>query len=119
MYLSNIDIKKILKDMNFETPNADIPFDADEQIQICSIDLRLSTEFWRQKKVPYPIDLHKSKLAELSPRRHWKKLVLTPSKSITLQPNEFILGHTYEKFSIPEMYAGKVNTRKFFCKIRH
>lgn len=105
--------------MNFETPNADIPFDADEQIQICSIDLRLSTEFWRQKKVPYPIDLHKSKLAELSPRRHWKKLVLTPSKSITLQPNEFILGHTYEKFSIPEMYAGKVNTRKFFCKIRH
>ena len=117
MYLSNVDIRKVIEEMNFETFISTEPFDPDLQIQICSIDLRLSTEFWKQKTVRFPIDLRKSKLVELSPRRHWKKVVLAPDQSIILRPNEFILGHTLEKFTIPIKYAGKVNTRSDFARM--
>lgn len=117
MYLSNKDLKSILNEMAFETPNPDLPFNPDSQIQICSIDLRLSNEFWKQRKLQFPVDLHKSKLSELSPRRHWKKVVLPAEQSITLKPNEFILGHTYEKFTVPPRYAGKINTRSSFARM--
>ncbi len=117
MYLSNKDLKLTIDDMAFETPNPEFPFDAESQIQICSIDLRLSNEFWRQKKLRFPVDLHKSRLAELSPRRQWKKIVLSPEQSITLKPGEFILGHTYEKFTVPPKYAGKINTRSSFARM--
>lgn len=103
--------------MDFETPVTSIPFNPEEQVQLCSIDLRVSREFWRQKKVRYPIDLHRSKIAELSPLRHWKKIILTPDQAITLNPYEFILGHTYEKFTIPDGYAGKACTRSSFARL--
>jgi len=103
--------------MNFETYKNEEPSFQDTQVQQCSIDLTLSTEFWKQKKIRYPIDLRQNKLTELIPERHWKKLVLKKDESIIIRPNEFIFGHTHEKFTIPLKFAGKVNTRSSFARL--
>lgn len=117
MYLSNNEIKKIIDELSITVPDNNYPFVEDDQLQLCSIDLRISNVFWKQKKSRYPIDLHKNKLAELSPRRRWKKVVLNFDNYITLKPGEFILGQTFEKFKIPPEFAGKINTRSSYARL--
>jgi len=117
MYLSNKDLRRILQEMKFETPDPRYPFEENKQIQICSIDIRLGNVFWKQKKSHIAIDLRKSKLLEISPKRLWKKIELDYGSSITLKPGEMILGRTHERFSIPEGYAGKIITRSSYSRL--
>lgn len=118
MYLSKEDIIKLLPEMNFGTLESTKPdFDPESQIQICSIDLRISCEFWKQKRVKSAIDLDNAHIAELSPARHWKKITLAPGESLIIKPGEFILGHTHEKFYIPKKFAAKINTRSSFARM--
>ena len=118
MYLSKEDIMKILPEMNFGTLESTKPdFDAEAQVQICSIDVRISCEFWKQKKIKSAIDLDNAHIAELSPARHWEKITLKSGESLIIKPGEFILGHTHEKFYIPKKYAAKINTRSSFARM--
>ena len=116
MYLCDRDLRALLPAIRFETQNPDYPFLADDQIQPCSIDLRLDNVFWRQRSRGV-IDLRRSKLLELSPRHHWKKTVLKAGESITIKPGELLLGRTYEAFTIPSEYAGKLEGRSSFARM--
>jgi deoxycytidine triphosphate deaminase len=117
MYLIDKEIRELLPQLGIETDHPDHPFMADEQIQPCSIDIRLSNVFWLPENTRTKIDLRKSKLAEVSPRRHWKRIALKPNECHTIRPGEILLGRTYEKFSIPPICAGKIEGRSSFARM--
>jgi deoxycytidine triphosphate deaminase len=117
MYLIDKEIYEVLPDLNVETENPAYPFSAEQQVQPCSIDLRLSNVFWQAVSKSSIIDLRRSKLAEVSPRRHWRRVVLKPHESHTIRPGQIMLGRTYEKFSMPNQYAGKIEGRSSFSRM--
>jgi len=116
MYLTDKEIREKLDELKIECSNPKELFRPEEQIQPCSIDLRLDNVFWIPIK-RRTIDLRKSKLLELSPRRYWRKVILKAGESITLRPGELVLGRIYEKFTIPPDYAGKIEGRSSFARI--
>lgn len=117
MYLIDKEIREVLPQLNLEADNPDYPISAEEQIQPCSIDLRLSNVFWLPTSKRAVIDLRRSKLAEVSPRRHWRRVVLKPHESHTIRPGDILLGRTYEKFTMPHTYAGKLEGRSSFSRM--
>jgi deoxycytidine triphosphate deaminase len=116
MYLADTELKEKLKEMNIVSDSTDQPFSAQEQIQPCSIDLRLSNVFWIPRRIK-SLDLRKSALLELDPRRYWRKKVLKSQESITIRPGQLILGRVSEKFSIPTDCAGKIEGRSSFSRL--
>jgi len=116
MYLSDKDIMLKLDDLNFECNQVGQPFNQDEQIQPCSIDVRLDNVFWKSKKGK-PFDFRKSKLLELKPRRYWDKIVIKHDEFITIVPGEMLLGRIYEVFTIPSDCAGKIEGRSSFSRM--
>lgn len=116
MYLSDHDLKTILADLLISTDNPHFPFDPADRIQPCSIDFLLSNVFWKPTSRA-TIDLRKSKLLELSPRRHWRRAELKEGEFIVLKPGEYLLGRTYEKFHMPDKYAGKIEGRSSFARM--
>jgi deoxycytidine triphosphate deaminase len=116
MYLSDREIKARLEVIDFRAEGPDHPFRADDQIQPCSVDLRLDRLFWRQSRRG-SIDLRRSRLLELSPRRHWSRIELAPGESIALRPGEMLLGRTYESFTMPKALAGKLEGRSSFARM--
>lgn len=117
MYLIDKEIRDVLLHLNIETSHPEHPFLADEQIQPCSIDIRLSNIFWLPVNKRSKIDLRKSKLAEMSPRRHWRPITLKPNECHTIRPGEMLLGRTYEKFSMPSTLAGMIVGRSSFARM--
>lgn len=117
MYLSDHDIRRLLPQLGIETTEPDHPFREEEQIQPCSIDLRLSNVFWIPTSRKTNIDIRRSSLAEISPRHHWKRLILKPHECQTIKPGQIIFGRTYERFSLPEMCAGKLEGRSSFARM--
>lgn len=115
MYLSNIDIRTIIGDMNFVVDNPKYPFEPDKQIQLCSIDLRLSNVFWKMKKLRRPLDLRRS--FEFAPNKLWDQFVLREDETVVLKPGDMILGRTYEQFTVPSAYAGKIQTRSSYARL--
>ena len=116
MYLSDNDIRKILPSLNIETTNENFQFDPQSQIQPCSIDLRIDNIFWKNNSKS-TIDLRKSSLLKLSPRKLWKTITLTQFKSIVLRKGDFVLARVYEVFSIPPGYAGKISGRSSYGRM--
>jgi len=116
MYLIDRDIRGLLEQMDICTDNEEFPFLPDEQIQPCSVDLRLSNVFWVPTRRA-TIDLRKSRLLELSPRRYWKRVVLRSGECITLKPGKLLLGRIHEKFTIPVECAGKIEGRSSFARM--
>ena len=116
MYLCDRDIYKKLSEINFAVNNPDNPFVPDDQIQPCSVDLRLDNIFWIPRKI-YTIDLRKSKLLEIEPRRYYKKVTLKKGEHITLKPSKLLLGRIYEEFTIPDECAGKISGRSSFARL--
>lgn len=117
MYLIDRELYEALPQLNIQTDEPAHPFLPAEQIQPCSIDIRLSNIFWLPQKKRSTIDLRKSKLAEISPRRHWRRIAIKPNESYTIRPGEILLGRTYEKFSIPSVCAGKIEGRSSFARM--
>jgi len=117
MYLSDIDIRDVLGEMDIVCDDPQSPFDADAQIQPCSVDIRLSNVFWVPKHEVKGIDLRRTALLELDPRRYWKKRVLAPNASITLESGDMLLGRTCELFTIPRTCAGKIEGRSSFARM--
>ena len=114
-YLSDRDIKKLLPEINLDTGDTDRPF-SEDQIQPCSIDLRLDRVFWRQRRGG-ALDLRNAQLMEVEPRRHWQKRILKPAQGITIKPGQMVLGRTFESFTIPSGYAGKLEGRSSFARM--
>lgn len=119
MYLSNTELYNIVDSLNFETQDNLYPFSVNDQIRLCSIDIRLSTVFWYQRKLKYgqKIDLKHGKLYDISPSRLWRKKIYGFEDKINLKPGEMIIGQTFEKFTIPKKYAGKIITRSSFTRL--
>jgi len=116
MYLSDKEIISKLSEIKFECSDTLEPFNPTEQIQPCSVDIRLDNVFWKFKKVR-KIDFRKRKLMELEPRRFWKRIVIDKGESIDLKPGELLLGRIYEKFTIPNDCAGKIEGRSSFSRM--
>ncbi|MCH8800389.1 MAG: dCTP deaminase [Chloroflexi bacterium] len=117
MYLTNTELQKIHPEVIVECANPAFPFQPEEQIRVCSIDIRIDRIFWRMKRLRSPVHLTRNKLLEISPRRWWKKVVLDDQGSIKIKPGEFILGRTYEKISIPDNLAGRIMTRSSYSRL--
>lgn len=117
MYLSDKDIMDVLDEMNVVSDDPTSPFDPKNQIQPCSVDIRLSNVFWVPRREVKKIDLRRTALLELDPRRYWKKRVLSPNSSITLKPGQMLLARTCEQFTIPKQCAGKIEGRSSFSRM--
>lgn len=115
MYLCDAEIRAKLGEMDI-VADAVTPFSADNQVQPCSIDMRLSNVFWCPQK-RRPTDLRKSALLELKPRRYWRRVVLRPNEHITLRPGQLLLGRISEKVTIPKDCAGKIEGRSSFARM--
>ena len=116
MYLSDNEITNRLEDINIECDKSTCDYDCINNIQPASIDLCLSNVFWEPIK-KNTIDLRKSSLLELSPRRYWKKRILRESESITLKPGKLLLGRLASKLTIPNDCAGKIVGRSSFARL--
>lgn len=117
MYLSDIDLKNIWEQLRIECDNPNCQRDCKtESIQPCSIDMCLSNVFWEPLRRT-TVDLRKSALLDLSPRRYWNKIVLRENESITLKPGRLLLGRISAKISIPPEYAGKIEGRSSFSRM--
>ena len=117
MYLTDQEIRSRLPEMRIHT-EADHPFDADAQIQPCSIDLRLSPVYWRPRRgLKKTVDLTRSRLLEVSPRRNWVRYDLGTGESISIRQGEMVLGRIYERLTIPDDCAGALEGRSSFARM--
>jgi deoxycytidine triphosphate deaminase len=100
MLLSDRDLRALVNQMSFETAEHQRPFSPEDQIQPCTIDLRLDRCFWRTRKPVQrgAIDLHRAGLGELEMRRLFKTEWLHEGEGITVRPGEMLLGRTFEKW---------------------
>jgi deoxycytidine triphosphate deaminase len=106
-----------LPQLEIETADPAHPFNEQVQIQPCSIDIRLSDVFWLPQTRKSTIDLRRSNFLEISPRRHWKKVILKSHECRIIKPGQMLLGRTYEKFSMPNDCAGKLEGRSSFARM--
>ena len=118
MYLADREIRSRLSELNIMT-DSEHEFDPDQQIQPCSIDLRLSPVLWRPKGLPrgVTLDLTRNKLLEVSPRRNWRQLNLSDGGTIVLKPGEIALCRVYEEVTIPPDCAGMIEGRSSFARM--
>ena len=116
MYLLDREIKKKLAEMAIECVNPNHNFEPQEQIQPCSIDLRLSNIFW-EPIGNRSINLLRTKLLELEPRYFWRKRKLAEGESFTLKSGDIAFGRVYEKFTVPNNCAGKIEGRSSYARM--
>lgn len=121
MYLADDELKELLPSLNIER-DISTPFDKDQHIQPCSIDLCLSSVFWKERRRGLIrrgpiIDLSRSRLNELAPLHNWRRIDLCEDAKITLKPGEILLARTSEKFSMPSGYAGSLKGRSSFARL--
>jgi deoxycytidine triphosphate deaminase len=117
MYLSNTELNSLLPEMEISGTDIRYPFEPIKQIQLCTIDLRVSNIFWRQKRESLIIDLGQNEFNKISPRRGWKRIEIEFGESIIIKPNELIIGRTYEQFKIPKRYAGKIVAKSSVARL--
>jgi deoxycytidine triphosphate deaminase len=114
--LSDKDIRALLVALDFAASHGDEPFRAAEQIQPCSVDLRLDNVFWLPRW-RNAIDLRRARLLEIEPRRYYKKVVLKRGEHLTLRPRQLILARIYEEFTLPPGYSGDIIARSSFARM--
>jgi deoxycytidine triphosphate deaminase len=119
MLLSDRELRDLLDEMAFETDDKRRQFKPDEQVQPCSIDLRLDRHFWvlRRPRIRRSIDLGKLSSGEIDSKRLFVARRLATGEGIRIRPGEMLLGRTFEKFTIPNGYAGKLEGRSTFARL--
>jgi len=127
VYAADRTIRRLLPLLDIEARLPDFPFNEEAQVQPSSIDLRLDTRFWVGRRISRPLgwrfwrrsvlDLRNRQLQEIAPRRHWRRVELRSGESIDLKPGEMLLGRTYERFTIPLDYAGKIEGRSSYARL--
>ena len=112
------ELRALLPSLDIEVQDGYPPFDPDVQIQPASIDLRLGPVFWIQRLRRRPLDLVKTRLMEVAPRRLWRRKDLYLSQeSIVLRPGETTFGSTLESFHIPPNYLGRIYGRSSYARL--
>lgn len=103
MILSDGDIKKALANKEIIVE----PRINTNQISACSIDLRLSNEFYvfEYSNLPY-LDTRNPDL-----KMPVKKITVPDKDVFILQPKEFALASTYEVIKLPDNFVGKLEGR--------
>lgn len=116
MYLSDTDIQKKINNglLKFGCED-EKPFVASEQIQPCSVDLRLASTYWKIQK--NTIDLLDPFLSNKNASRLWKKCQVRDKVPIVIKPGQTILASTYEKITIPVDCAGKIEAKSSFNRL--
>ncbi len=111
MILSDIDIKKALKDKRIVIkPTPDLKV----QLGSCSIDLRLGYLFriFDHSKYPY-IDPYKKDYGE----EITKEIKLKAGQQFIMQPGDFVLAATLENVKIPDNMMGRLEGRSSLGRI--
>jgi deoxycytidine triphosphate deaminase len=116
MYLADRELRELLPAMAIASEEGAEPFNPDEQVQPASIDIRLSQVFWRPLR-RLPIDLRRSRLLEIQPRRYYRRAELATGETITIKPSELLLGRTLEEFAVPNGYAAELTGRSSFSRL--
>jgi dCTP deaminase len=80
-----------------------------EQIGPASIDLTLSNEFWKPKKIAGRIDISKVGFSDVMER--------FTSDAVELKPGAMILGKTVEKIELPPDICGRLEGRSSFARL--
>jgi deoxycytidine triphosphate deaminase len=117
--LSDHDLREMLPQFAIATDDRSQPFQPEVQIQPSSIDLRLDRCFWRPRKPLRGriLDLRLSGSGSIDMARlfvaHWSNA----GQGITLKPGEMILGRTFEKFAIPNGFAGQIHGRSSYARL--
>lgn len=125
MYASDTTIRELLDVLDISTTSEAPPFEPDDQIQPCSIDLRVDHVFWRPRHVRWQrvrrshrvLDLRRHRFQEISPRRHWKRMVLKQGDTILLRPGQMVLARVCESFTMPDEWAGKIEGRSSYARL--
>ncbi len=116
MYLCDRDLRALLPHLSIVSEDGAPPFNADEQIQPASIDLRLGFVFWYPLR-RFTIDLRRAQLLEIQPRRYYRHARLSVGETIVLKPLELLLGRTMEQFHVPNGYAAELTGRSSFARL--
>jgi deoxycytidine triphosphate deaminase len=128
MYLADHEIKALSDEMKITGPNPEHPFELDDQVQPCSVDLRISDVFWKPRRrrrllrrlMPWreiTIDLRRSNIHALDPIRDWKKFEVREGQVVTIKPGHTVMGRVYERFRMPTNCAGKIEGRSSFARL--
>ncbi|MFH1285705.1 MAG: dCTP deaminase [Candidatus Micrarchaeota archaeon] len=107
MMLSNEDIKRCLADGSIKI-EPKLPEDA---IGPASVDLTLSSEFWKFKNSinGSTVDLKQKTFKDVTERM--------VADSVTLKPGDMILGRTEEKITLPADIMGRLEGRSSFARM--
>jgi deoxycytidine triphosphate deaminase len=128
VYLADHEIEALLPDLDITTKHEAHPFDANTQVQPCSIDLRVSDVFWKPSRRrarwrrlfargSAVVDLRESHMEELDPRRDWRSVILKEGQALKVRPGEILMGRVYERFAIPRTCAGKIEGRSSYARL--
>lgn len=107
MYLSDNEIHNCLKDLDISVSGEGGVFLPDEQIQPCSIDLRLSDIFWIPKE-DFKVDLRYVRGLAVFPEEHYTEYKINHNNPIALDPGKLLHARTYEEFTVPPNCAGQI-----------
>ncbi len=121
VFLADVDIRARLSALQVEVPDGAPAYDAAEQVQPCSIDLRLDRVFWEPLRssgwLGRRIDLVDPKPLDLDWTVHWKESRIGSSERMLLRPGEILLARTLEQFTIPPDCAGLIEGRSSFARL--
>jgi deoxycytidine triphosphate deaminase len=116
MYLSSTDIQELLRqELLVIRGSEEHKFDANHQIGPCSVDIRISNEFWKFRNLERIdlLDIHRfSKESE-----SYEKIVLDSEQNIDILPNEIVLTHALEYIETPEYLAGMLVGRSRYSRL--
>jgi dCTP deaminase len=106
MILSDIDIKKMLRDGTIKIE----PFE-ESQVGPASVDLTLSDEWYFFK------DEYSRKIVDLKETGFREAFEMKKAKEITLKPGELCLGKTLERLTLPKNVMGKLEGRSRYARM--
>lgn len=115
MRLSDREIQEYLEDKKLLVvgPRDDYPFDRFKQVQPCSIDLRLDSQFHLFK-----IGIKQFDVRDLE--NIWDfadRFCVNDDEPIVLEPNSILFGQIYEQLRIPDDCSGKIVGRSRFARL--
>lgn len=121
MYLTDDEIESRLDEFAFVSEDANHPFNPEKQIGPCSVDLRLSGQFWRLRpkwrRGARPIRIGRISLEEVKPRRQWKRVQLRDTQTLRLAPREMVIARTAERFTVPPNCVAFVHGRSSYARL--
>ena len=121
MYLTDEDLHSRLDQFEFLSEDSKYPFSPDDQIGPCSVDLRLSNQFWRLRpkwrRGARPIRIGRITLEQIQPRRQWQRVELQDAEVLRLHPHEMVIARTAERFKIPNDCAGLIQGRSSYARL--